>query len=243
MIHHFRHGVESGGTNKMPTETLRPNANGSYQQWDYTIISDWQGLQDDSDSGYIGATADNLRASYYLDDLTASASANSITSVQYKCRLRANTGGQVKAALYDGSNWTVYGTDTPDTANWGNFTHNAATAPDGGPWTVTKVNSVQIGSESTAVVVQVQCTEYWLIVDYSPAGGGLFVWLSWIPPLFAVGNLFGANLFHDVGFKLWAHHYLLSKLGQAPSLCNDFEFAGLIDHMKLPAYCFLGRYA
>ena len=186
----------------MATESLSVVAAANYSEW--TLGSGDSrpsciALPDDADTTYISTTVLNE-----LDTYTWSAvNAESITSYNVVLRARHNEAGQTAGLAAYVIEFGVASTEssliTVELDTYANFTREL-TKPGGGDW-----RPHDFGPESP---YETGCrrkdprtginTVFVTTIDpqltYVPANGGMFVWMSWLPPLLAVANQLGTCL-------------------------------------------------
>ena len=174
----------------MPSFTLRPVSQGSYDQWTLGAGGSKSGaMSDASDSTYIN-TGQNAQFydSYNMADLPADAG-----SVDSPVALvtRATFTGDIPSTQrfiytpYSGGSGFLVSDDAIYQTS-GNFTNG----PDGGPWSVSSLNNCQAGVYANCGVNDfAYCYDIWFSGTYQQAGAMFIAFLQWVGPI-----LFGSNL-------------------------------------------------
>lgn len=147
------------------TETLHPTAAGNWSQWQGTT---WSGLTDNSNTTNIGNNTLWRNATYNFGDHTGNISdainnitvygicqrSGSSTSVAFKFKGRGGIFNNSAAKSLSTGAWTV-------------VSNAWLTDPNGGTWTPTSINNMEIGVTLSASSNYVNCSELWAVVDYN----------------------------------------------------------------------------
>jgi len=164
----------------MPAFTIRPTAQGNYDQWILAVgATKTVAVSDDSDTTYVRTDGTTMTDSYVLADLPGEAG-YIVGSVVWNGRVNKSAGGAATTGAqpllrYSGTDslgaaLAIDGTITT-------FTSSFATAPGGGAWDVVNVNGTEGGIRSDWTV-QVNCYDIWVTGTYEVSGGGLVFLLS-----------------------------------------------------------------
>ncbi len=159
-------------------DTLRPNAEGTYQEWTTfgTGSSHWDRTRDQSDATGVELTTgditkketENLADPTFPDD-------SPINSVTVYARMNILNGGATpeRARIITRTGGTdyesAYFTVSHDT--WTDFSVEYTENPGGGSWTKAQITALQVGSRAHGGVSPtetLQCSEYWVVVDCTP---------------------------------------------------------------------------
>jgi len=162
----------------LPTETLRPNGAGDYQEFETLVdTSHWEATKDVDDATYIqtvgGVDKRDIQA---LQDPTFDAG-DIINSVTIYCRAYTiGSGGKERIGFLDRLNTTdrVTGNLIVTRNAWNEYNSGAlTTAPDGLGWTKQKVIDFQAGVKVTVLggSETMRISEIWIVVNYTPAAG------------------------------------------------------------------------
>jgi len=159
----------------MPTQTLRPNGAGYYQEFEYVIdTTHWGATSDQSDATYI--TAVGLRRDIQALQDPTFGDADTVNSVQIFCRAKAFGTSTPERIDF----WDRLGTIDRDQGNSISVSRVAftqynstvlTTAPDGGAWTKQKVVDLQAGIQVAVLGSgeEMSVSEIWIVVNYTPA--------------------------------------------------------------------------
>ncbi len=158
-------------------ETLRPNADGQYAQWnvEYPALSVHWSLTDedpaDDDNTYVENNAATLKKeAYNLQDSTGSGTINWIR-IYVRARLTASGNSTIKTLIrtyntdYESSNITL------STSYQDNYTQYDTNPNTGTAWTWTEITSLQAGVSAQKLdSAAVRITTVWVVVNYNPTG-------------------------------------------------------------------------
>ncbi|MBU0646659.1 hypothetical protein KJ611_04310 [Patescibacteria group bacterium] len=158
-------------------ETLRPDANGTYQDWPTLQGTTRYGaVSDESDSTYIETDTKDDQDTYDINDSAIGATAT-INSVEIFVRAKASgSGGAEKIKILDYLNTTLRSSSqisVSRTSFTDYSTGNLTTDPEGNAWTLTNIDALEIGVEVSALGKNetMQVSEMWAEVDYTISGG------------------------------------------------------------------------
>jgi len=167
------------------TETLRPNAVGTYQEWNL------------SDSTHYGATSDQLDTSYIYTDIVGERDiqnlqdptfdeSDTINWVQINFRAYASGSSGPEKAY---NTYRTYSTDyqnqkhTITRGAWNDYlgtqlTVNPSTSSS---WTKTEITNLETGSRISAIDLgeEIRISEIWVIVNYSSPNYELDLEVQW----------------------------------------------------------------
>lgn len=163
----------------MATEYLIPNAQGTWSQWNalgggdqYLEVDEAVGAPDD-DSSYIWCLANQAyKNSSHLSarvNILDNATINSV-KVVWRIRNTISTANDVTPfIILSGSITNASHGLTPDTSYTSNTTE-ALARPGGGAWSPDDLDDLECGIEQTTTtrsIAHVQCTQYYVVVDYT----------------------------------------------------------------------------
>lgn len=157
----------------MPTLTLRPNAPGTYQDWDLVDTTHEGATSDQNDNTFVEGLFVNDKETENLADTSITGTINSVTAYM---RAIASGGGNEQAVIL----WRTYGTDyesaakTISTIAFTNHSETRTVNPNtGAAWTWAEVNALQVGAKITQVSVNeyIDASEFWIEVDYTEPSG------------------------------------------------------------------------
>lgn len=166
----------------MATVTLRPVANGTYNNWSPTgAASNYLCVQEsssDGDTTYIsGGTNSTNSFTIGTNTIGASDTINSVTVYLVSRCTSTSRGASAFTKTFIRENSTdTEGTQYAPTTSYATYSTTYNTRPSGGAWTKTDIDNLEIGC-STGVVnlSSPYVTQVYVIVDYTPnaAGGSL----------------------------------------------------------------------
>jgi len=157
------------------SETLRPNAVGTYQAWDLSDSTHYGATNDTNDSTYIYTGVDEERDTQNLQPSTFDESAT-INWVTVNVRLWSTGSGQPEEAAImlrsGGSDWedTEFGLATARGTWYDYATAQLTQDPtDSQDWTKTKIDALEAGARLKQIGggEEVRCAEIWVVVDYT----------------------------------------------------------------------------
>lgn len=162
------------------TQTLRPNASGSYNEIQYPTYGysgkyHWEIVSNQVDEGPSYPVHDE-RTAYYIDTyaLPNPSRLGSITNVRTYIRCQGRPYySYFKTAIYNGSS-LVYGTERGGGTGWTNYYTDYAVNPwTSQPWTWAQLDSLQAGVALKAGSSgYVECSEVWVVISSVIVGGG-----------------------------------------------------------------------
>lgn len=159
------------------TQTLRPNAAGTYQAWTTfgSPPSHWQGTSDQSDTTGVETISTASKETQNLANTTATGTIQTVTA--YIRALATGSGSPESAVIL----WRTYGTDYESLSinigrtAFADYSEARTTNPNtGSAWTWAEVNALEIGSRAATLAQagdKIQIAEYWIVVSYEPVGG------------------------------------------------------------------------
>lgn len=157
---------------------LRPNVNGSTQQWtNGTGASDWQELDGlvPNAAEYVRSTAANQVALFGVVDTGAAGISGTILTVKHIIYEREDTGGTSEFAMRVRSGGTNSDTTTADAGSTSTATVARLLATDpntSAAWTLSALDSVEIGAvEGAGSAVRLRMSWTALVVLFTPAAG------------------------------------------------------------------------
>lgn len=171
----------------MPTETLRPNADGDKKQWDLPSSGDHYDEVDetspDEDSTYIAVLATNPAAErdlFQLPNPSNIQEGDTINSVKVYYRVRGTKYTSTRAMPVVKTHGTEYqgGTMQSFGTSYETKSYTWTTNPNtGNAWTLQELNNLQAGVEGTRGIGggfppqfdETRCTQVYIEVDYTPA--------------------------------------------------------------------------
>lgn len=177
----------------MPTETLRPNADGTasgYEWYPSTGSTRWNLVSDDSDLTYmytIEELTPRISRFYKLNTGIPDLATNITVTVRMRCK-REYDNPSYKApvngyqGLYIGST-DYYSPSFNPTDSYANYDYTWNTNPAGGNWTKADINNMQIdckGISNRRLGLgfywwsYINCSEVYLIIGYTVPGQGRF---------------------------------------------------------------------
>ncbi|MEM3666949.1 MAG: hypothetical protein QW222_07720 [Candidatus Bathyarchaeia archaeon] len=189
--------------------TLKPNANGDFQQWKVVPddCSHWAVLADGNDNTYINASSNGLIDIQNIEDPPFDDEAK-IYYINITVRTRTLDSGNVNIGIYE-----KLGSSTRQKAvaigqQWNNYSIILYSATDGGNWTRQKIADLQVGVRSTSNK-KCQVSEIWVIVSYKP-----------LKEIYQSSNL--TYVYYRAGSKVSGTEKVLRG---SNSLCADIEDA------------------
>jgi len=158
------------------SETLRPNAVGTYQAWDLSDSTHYGATNDTNDSTYIYTGVDEERDTQNLQPSTFAESVT-INWITVNVRLWSTGSGQPEQAaimLISGSDWENGPVSLNDArGTWYDYATAQLTQDptDSQDWTKTKIDALEAGLRLKQIGggEEVRCAEIWVVVDYSAA--------------------------------------------------------------------------
>jgi hypothetical protein len=161
------------------TTTLRPNQAGTYQQWStFGIGMHYALTSDQSDATGVQITGDETsKETERLADPTFGDTATiNFVNVYVRVQVLSGAGGGEAGVIILRTNNVDYETGAinfkPARDTWLNFNNVWATNPyTASAWTKTEVANLQAGIRASSLGSgeTVQCSEIWIVVDYTPA--------------------------------------------------------------------------
>ena len=156
----------------MPTQTLRLNGVGYYQEFETLVDSShWEATSDQDDLSYVQTQVQGRRDIEALEDPTFGDGINSVT---IHCRAYAiGTKGPERLDFWDRLNATDrdHGSNIAVTRDsWNEYNSGPlTTAPDGGGWTKQKIADLQAGIEVAVLGAgeTLRVSEIWIVIDYT----------------------------------------------------------------------------
>jgi hypothetical protein len=166
----------------MATETLRPDGNGSYQQWDGTEEgagsgTHWQKVDEaiaDEDTTYVYADSINISDDYTLGATAIDTVAGDvITNVRVYVRAKRDSAASLRAHVDTGATARDYGSDQAITGAYADYFEDWAVDPwTTVAWTTAVINDLRIGVQTRSAVTNwVRITQMWAVITYTPAAG------------------------------------------------------------------------
>lgn len=214
----------------MPTEDLVPDGVGTYNQWTENGGSGHSIMHDSNNATFISCYNCG-RKSYSMGNMTSPdvGPISKLTHIARASESAANA-GYAPFFRYGGTNDD--GAAQAVTTSWLDYAVDFPTAPGGGPWSLSIVNSTEVGVLWGGGVATIRVSEIKVRVHFSLAVGGFALFVSqWLPPLIAVAS-------HALMKREIAE--ILSSLRVRPS--SDFEFRKLLEAFgRRPAFVFVRR--
>jgi hypothetical protein len=175
----------------MATETLRPNAVGDKSNLhpnavvdNYTCVDE---TPSDDDTTYVSTDTNDQNPEVDLYNLPASAigaldTINSVT-VYHNVRSSSNTYKAAWKPACKTEATEYFGTLVNPTTTYTEYSKQYLVNPNTlAAWTLAEINALQIGSSgysgknpSTGRIYVGLCTQSWVVIDYTPAAGGLSI--------------------------------------------------------------------
>lgn len=152
----------------MPVAILFPSGAGSLSEWNVSSGTDFAALA--VGGAFLLSSTPGARVRVAMENLPGTATG--INSVMQFGLLGADSGGDgstVRLAV------TLAGTDslgailTPPEGAYSEHSRSLALAPDGGAWSVAKVNALEAGADLVAATANMLFDAVWLAVDYAEA--------------------------------------------------------------------------
>ena len=157
-------------------ETLRPNAAGTYQAWaTFGTGSHWDMTADELDTTGVEITGDTTsKETENLADPTFP-DASTINSVTVYARCNCDGSAQPEdGAIIVRTHSTDYETEFDLVRNtWTSYSVGYTTNPSTlDVWTYAEVTALEVGSRAVQIGSgeTMQCSEYWIVVDYTATG-------------------------------------------------------------------------
>lgn len=182
----------------MPTDTLLPASVGTDDQWGLGAgANKTVAVQTaDGDTSYIIIANAVPRAESYNHDQLSASAVEITTQTIYNTSRRSigNTDYRYNRLLYAAA--YSNGACTNPTAIYTEKSDTDMGVPGGGTWTPAIVNATEIVVRTcnTGLGHTVRCTQLKWDVTYTEGGGFMMISESWLPPLIAMGSLFGNYL-------------------------------------------------
>jgi len=158
------------------TLPLRPNLAGTYQAWTLVGSTHPVATSDQSNTSYVYALNTSSKETENLTDTAQTGTINQVTAYM---RAKAPFGG----GTAEGANilWRTYNTDYESVAfiisriAFTDYSQTRQNNPNTNlAWTWTEVNALQVGARASGVLEfeeEIDVSEFWIVVDYTPAGG------------------------------------------------------------------------
>jgi len=147
---------------------LRPNDNGSSDDWNTGSTYNWQAVDDisaDGDDSFIRTDSDGDWDSYNIQDFTAE---YTIEKVTIYAELKGDNSETCKITIYDGTSTEKSSDFTPATS-YDTYSNEWTTNPFTSlAWTETDINELEIGLEYTGAALgeYIYATQLYLEVEY-----------------------------------------------------------------------------
>lgn len=174
----------------MPSFTLRPTAQGTYNDFALGSGSDKpSAMSDASDGTWISLSGTSGADSYVMQDLPADADTveGSVTWNGRHTKAAGGSGGVSARLRYSGTNSDGASLAPATFPTINEETTAYALAPGGGAWTPAVLNATEIGVVST-LDVNYSAYDVWATGSYAQAGGmGFLFFFSWLLPLLGAG--------------------------------------------------------
>ncbi len=186
-----------------PTDqiTLRPNADGTTNDWTASAGSNYECVDeetanDDTDYIYSSTTGD---VSYFaLPDVTQSGIIEDVT-IHIRARKETDSGGSAtirtvtNVSVDDEQSSNIALTDT-----WDDYSSTYTTAPDGGAWTFSDIDDLEIGVYAANIFdANANVTQIYATIDYSDAT--YVIERSESPGPWAQGDGTGTEIYNGTG--------------------------------------------
>ena len=164
----------------MATETLRPNGAGDETFATPSAGANWECVDEsshDSDTSYVSTTSPGGVTDLYAKSSNSIGAGDTINSVTVYMVARITSSGR----LINGQANNVIkenGVKTTATAkslttSYVSYSTTYTTKPSNGTaWTKTDIDNLQIGVRLAAQSTTSRCTQVYVVVDYTPSGGG-----------------------------------------------------------------------
>jgi len=165
-------GLTLLSTASADTETLRPNAAGTYQEWDVSDTTHYGATSDQSDATYIYTSVEGETDTQHLADPTGTGTINSVT-VWIRAVISGGAAAPESACIFI----RTYGTDYEGAAQtisrtaFTDYSETYTTNPyTGSAWTWTEVTDLEAGGrvKKIGATEEIRVSEIWVVVDYTP---------------------------------------------------------------------------
>lgn len=159
-------------------EKIEPDATSTPNAWDSTSgISKVTSVTDAVDDNYISETIDEDKQRFTMANPTGIDGGDTIDSVVTYMRAKDSGTGNNKVQMhqYVDAN-SNDGTNEALSTSYVDYTDAFALAPDGGAWTLTDVNDLQLEAHCTAIgaLKTVYVTKIYATVWFTPAAGAVY---------------------------------------------------------------------
>ena len=164
----------------MATQTLRPNGAGDETFLTPSAGANWECVDEashDSDTSHVSTTGAGVTGDLYAKSSNSIGTGDTINSVTVYMVARITSSGR----LINGQARNVIkenGVKTTATAqslttSYVSYSTTYTTKPsNGSAWTKTDIDNLQIGVSLSAQSTTSRCTQVYVVVDYTPSGGG-----------------------------------------------------------------------